>query len=453
MNSQRTGLGFTALLLLTCCLPTRGPAQATRNSQQRPTITTGDIAARVKRSLVIIITQDREGNPIAQGSGFFVTSHLVVTNVHVMKRASQAYAKSLADGVSYKVAAVHAFSLNHDLCVLYVPDSKGIPLSASPKEAVIGDDILVAGNPEGLEASFSKGIVSAVRKEAGLIQMDAPISPGSSGGPVVNRLGEVIGVSVSSLVEGQNLNFAVPIGFLEGATSTAPDDLSVASIGRLAVSDLENEGLRGPVKRVEERISSYSYNAASNTYTDGPPLLSSIEGFNQQGRLLEQEGYFNGTAVGGKSIWEYSEDGLIRRYAGLDAQGKPGQDMDFKGFSVHDAVDMYGGRIHFDETQLNGTKGARGYSEAKYDDMGNEIEWSNPGEGVRQVMKYNAQGWETECLEYRQGKLYSADRFTYEVTAHGNWVRKHDKQWLAAIPNLGYTPYQEYYREITYYAE
>ena len=85
--------------------------------------------------------------------------------------------------------------------------------------------------------------------------------------------------------------------------------------------------------------------------------------------------------------------------------------------------------------------------------MGNEIEWSNPGEGIRRVMKYNAQGWETECLEYRQGKLYSADRFTYEVTAHGNWVRKHDKQWLAVTANLGYTPYQEYYREITYYAE
>lgn len=453
MNFRKTRSYFAVLLLLACCMATTAPAQATKKSQQKPALTTGEIAARVKKSLVIIVTQDRDGNPVAQGSGFFVTSHLVVTNLHVMKRASQGYAKSLSNGVAYKVAGVYTFSLNHDLCVLYLPDSNGVALPTSADEVQVGDDILVAGNPEGLEASFSKGIVSAIRKGAGLIQMDAPISPGSSGGPVVNRRGEVIGVSVSSLVEGQNLNFAVPIHFLDGASSIAPDALPVESIGRLAVTDLENEGFRGPVKRVEERISSYSYSPASDTYTEGPALLSSVEVFNQQGRLLDQEGYFNGVAVGGKSVWEYSEDGLMKRYAGFDAQGKPEEDMDFKGLSVHDAVDMYGGRIHFDETQQNGTKGSRGYSEAKYDSMGNETEWSNPGQGIRQVMKFDARGWETECLEYRQGRLYSADRFTYEVTANGNWVKKHDKQWLAAAPKLGYTPYQEYYREITYYSE
>ena len=126
----------------------------------------------------------------------------------------------------------------------------------------------------------------------------------------------------------------MPIHFLDRAPSIAPDALQVESIGRLAVTDLENEGFHGPVKHVEERTSSYSYSAASNTYTEGPPLLSSIEGFNQQGRLLEQEGYFNGTPVGGKSIWEYSEDGLMKRYAGFDSQRKPEEDMDFKGLSV-----------------------------------------------------------------------------------------------------------------------
>lgn len=452
MESRRTRSYVAGILLLSCCLATTASAQ-TKKSQQTPVLTTGEIAARVKRSLVIIVTEDRDGNAVAQGSGFFVTAHLVVTNLHVMKRASQGYAKSLSNGVAYKIAGVYAFSLNHDLCVLYLPDSNGVGLPASADEVQVGDDILVAGNPEGLEASFSKGIVSAIRKGAGLIQMDAPISPGSSGGPVVNSRGQVVGVSVSSLVEGQNLNFAVPIHFLDGASSIAPDALQVESIGRLAVADLENEGFRGPVKRVEERISSYSYSAASNAYTEGPPLLSSIEEFNSQGRLLEQEGYFNGAAVGGKSIWEYSEDGLMKRYTGFDSQGKPEEGMDFKGLSVRDAVDIYGGRIHFDETQQNGTKGSRGYTEAKYDDMGNEIEWSNPGQGIRQVMRYDVRGWETECLEYRKGTLYSADRFTYDVDGHGNWVKKRDRQWLASIPNLGYTPYQEYYREITYYAE
>ena len=200
MNPRKARSNVAVLLLLTCCLATTAPAQATKERQQKPALTTGEIAARVKRSLVIIVTEDREGNPVAQGSGFFVTAHLVVTNLHVLKRASQGYAKSLANGVAYRVAGVYTFSLNHDLCVLYLPDSNGVALPTSADEVQVGDDILVAGNPEGLEASFSKGIVSCqFGKELALIQMDAPISPGSSGGPVVNRRGQCDrGFSVSS---------------------------------------------------------------------------------------------------------------------------------------------------------------------------------------------------------------------------------------------------------------
>lgn len=82
---------------------------------------------------------------------------------------------------------------------------------------VIGDDIYVAGNPEGLEGTLSSGIVSAMREITGhkLLQITAPISPGSSGGPVMDAYGEVIGVAVATFKEGQNLNFAVPSSYVK----------------------------------------------------------------------------------------------------------------------------------------------------------------------------------------------------------------------------------------------
>ena len=80
----------------------------------------------------------------------------------------------------------------------------------------IGETVYVAGNPKGLEGTFSDGIVSS--KRGGYsnehLQMTAPISPGSSGGPVLNRQGQVIGVSFMTLEGGQNLNFAIPSRYI-----------------------------------------------------------------------------------------------------------------------------------------------------------------------------------------------------------------------------------------------
>jgi hypothetical protein len=80
----------------------------------------------------------------------------------------------------------------------------------------VGDEVFVAGNPQGLEGTFSQGIVSGIRDvESGtLLQITAPISPGSSGGPVLNSEGKVVGISVATFTSGQNLNFAIPANYL-----------------------------------------------------------------------------------------------------------------------------------------------------------------------------------------------------------------------------------------------
>lgn len=92
------------------------------------------------------------------------------------------------------------------------PLAKALPL-AKDNFAQIGDEVYVVGNPEGLVGTFSQGIISAFRG-TDYIQITAPISPGSSGDPVINRYGEVIGIATAFIKEGQNLNFAIPVAKL-----------------------------------------------------------------------------------------------------------------------------------------------------------------------------------------------------------------------------------------------
>jgi S1-C subfamily serine protease len=101
------------------------------------------------------------------------------------------------------------------LAILQVSKPVGKPLLLGASGEV-GDDIYVVGSPRRLEGTFSTGVVSAYREHDDHIQLQisAPISSGSSGGPVLNNQARVIGVSVSTIVAGQNLNFAVPVEYL-----------------------------------------------------------------------------------------------------------------------------------------------------------------------------------------------------------------------------------------------
>jgi hypothetical protein len=448
MFFRKTGSCLAALLLLSCCLARTAPAQVAKKNQQVPVLTTSEIAARVKKSLVLIVTQDHEGNAVALGSGFFITPHLVATNLHVLKRALQGSVKLVSDDVNYKITNVTAVSLKHDICVLYLADAKGTPLPSSKDDAVVGQDILVAGNPEGLEATFSKGIVSAIRPEAGLLQIDAPISPGSSGGPVVDKRGEVIGLAVSSLIEGQNLNFAVPIRYVMGMH--AEGSMSVETAGHLAVTDRENEGFHGTVKEFNESEANYTYDAASDRYVRGPAVASGTsQKFNQDGRLEDYQSFNNGQCIVGEDKLEYTEDGLQSRMISIACDGK----REVHELTLEEGILYMTSRINYDETVEGGTKGTNYYYFSKYNSRGLEVEDSHPGQNYKSVMKYDDRGRETEKQEYEDGKLTTATHSTYEVNAKGDWIRRHETRWDARWPSLGFTPWIEQYREITYYGE
>ena len=208
-------LRIIPVIVLVFCTISRVPAQ-----------TAPQIAEKALAATVYLEMQDSNGVPLGFGSGFFVGDNLIATNYHVIEGAARGRAKLVGRFSTYKIEGVTATDKTNDLALLKVTVSGINPLPlGNSSDVKIGETVYVAGNPKGLEGTFSDGIISSRRdpytKER--LQMTAPISPGSSGGPVLNSKGEVIGVSFMTLVGGQNLNFAIPSRYLtELLTESTP---------------------------------------------------------------------------------------------------------------------------------------------------------------------------------------------------------------------------------------
>ncbi len=181
----------------------------------KETLSASEIAKRSLPSVVMLTMQDSHGQPIKLGSGFLVQNGLIVTNFHVIEGAQQGYVRLVGQDARYSVIGVVAANEDNDLALLSIAQAANAPPLQLTQEPgpVVGDTVYVIGNPEGLEGTFSQGIVSSIRgsRERALIQITAPISAGSSGGPVLDNKGAVIGVAVGMIEAGQNLNFAIPV--------------------------------------------------------------------------------------------------------------------------------------------------------------------------------------------------------------------------------------------------
>jgi hypothetical protein len=170
----------------------------------------------VQPAIVTIETYDRSGEERGIGSGFFINDkgHLI-TNYHVLKNSYYAIIK-LSNAKEYKVYTDKAIGIDRksDLVKIKVNLKNSsvnyLKMAESPPD--IGERIVVVGSPLGLEQTVTDGVISGFRQVDDLkfIQISAPISPGSSGGPVVNLKGEVVGVATFYLKGGQNINFAIP---------------------------------------------------------------------------------------------------------------------------------------------------------------------------------------------------------------------------------------------------
>jgi len=193
------------------------------------------IAKAADGVIVSIVMSDKDGHPVAQGSGFLVSRDgRIVTNYHVIKDGGSAVVK-LPDGAFYDVEGVLAFDKERDVAVIKArgQDFRTVELGNSDRIQV-GDAVVAIGSPLSLESTVSSGIVSGIRniKEEGgkFLQVTAPISPGSSGGPLFNMAGEVVGITTLYLKGGENLNFAIPI-----------NDVKRLALASSKVQDFPNE--------------------------------------------------------------------------------------------------------------------------------------------------------------------------------------------------------------------
>ena len=164
-------------------------------------------------------TFDDRGKPLLQGSGFFIDSDQVATNFHVIKNASQIRIESFNRMVS-TVSVVLATDEKSDLALLRLsaPSPQTTVLSLKTRATAEGDSVTVISNPQNSQWKVTRGSTGLLWEFQGLgerLQISAPISPGSSGGPVLDADGEVVGIASMYFNSIENLSFAVPVARLQ----------------------------------------------------------------------------------------------------------------------------------------------------------------------------------------------------------------------------------------------
>jgi len=209
-----------------------------------------DTIAKCEDSVVRIEVSGLKGDGL--GSGFVVSSSgMLVTNVHVLEGAERAIA-FFKDDSAFEIEGTYFIDENRDICVAKISGKrfKAIELSDSlPRK---GEQVVALGSPQGLSFSATRGIVSAVRSEEEArrqigrpnikgtwIQVDAPLSGGNSGGPLINERGQVVGMStLASQGAAQNLNFGISIEDIREGIEKAKSVSLVALKDGIAKADM-----------------------------------------------------------------------------------------------------------------------------------------------------------------------------------------------------------------------
>lgn len=221
---------FALTLFFNSCKPhdkkeTKQESKSKGNAEElkKPqTFSASDIYSLTKSAIVLIIAYDQNQIPLSQGTGFFIDPTTIITNFHVIEGASEVKVKPIGSDKYLSKSIPIKASEAYDIAIIQTNDyTHQLEIDTSTQS--IGEKVFAIGNPSGLEGTISEGIVSGIRStDFDVIQITAPISPGSSGGPVLDEKGRVIGISTFTLANSQNLNFAVPVKYIASCSNYVP---------------------------------------------------------------------------------------------------------------------------------------------------------------------------------------------------------------------------------------
>ena len=192
----------TSLVLITLICSTRG-------DESIPSL-----AKKTRPSIVVITQEGRDGQVVGTGTGFIISENgLIATCAHVIGE-SRPIKVRFDNGKEYRVQEIFASDRNLDLAILKINAKGLIPLEIkTDKVPEQGEEVIAIGNPQGLEFSIVRGIISGIREidDQSLIQIAIPIEPGNSGGPLMTANGKVCGILNMKSAITENLGFAIPI--------------------------------------------------------------------------------------------------------------------------------------------------------------------------------------------------------------------------------------------------
>ncbi|HRH79459.1 MAG TPA: tetratricopeptide repeat-containing serine protease family protein [Thiobacillaceae bacterium] len=404
--------------------------------------TASEVFEIASRSTVVVLAQNAKEKTSRLGSGVVLADGAIVTNCHTLKGGGKL---SVRHQQREYPAVIRHTDWDRDVCSLSVPGLKATPVTlGNTRRLKVGAHVYAVGAPKGLELTLSDGIVSSLRQIDGgqYIQTTTPISPGSSGGGLYDEQGRLLGLTTFYLAEGQNLNFALPVEWIEQlperhvASQQDPTAFTDWLNRALALQDAKNwpEAIRHAQRwTLAMPNSSYSWFHLGVAYGDSGQPAKAIEPFQQVLRIDPEEAktWFN-LGLAYDETWQVAK--AIEAY------------QQSSRIDPEEAKVWYNlGNAYVDAGQM--AKAVESYQQALRIDPEHAEAWNNlgvaygeSGQLAKAIVAYqraltlntnHAKAWSNLCAIYA-----NSDQFTQAIEACREALRI-DPDYAQAWANLG----------------